>query len=56
MEDSNNKIIDLTKIKDRQELEKRYQELKKQKKLLLLADILIPCITAILSCLSFLNN
>jgi len=32
MEDWSNKIIDLTKIKDKQELKKRYEELKKQKK------------------------
>ena len=32
MEDWNNKIIDLTKVKDREELEKRYEGLKKQKK------------------------
>lgn len=32
MEDWSNKIIDLTNIKDKQELEKRYEKLKKQKK------------------------
>lgn len=32
MEDWSNKIIDLTKVQDKEELEKRYEELKKQKK------------------------